>query len=95
MMRLAFDGSQRTGTYRVDCECGTNWSGQAEPAGVRTWSPALPVAESIVHMRLTHDGDSPELRFTHRFSDWLEQYWEKVNASRATGLEYSRRSVVQ
>jgi len=94
MKTVAFDGNSTNGSYRVDCECGTNWSGQAEPAGVRSWSPALPVAECVVHMRLAHQSELPIIRFTTRFNDWHQQYWEHVKRSRSTGLEYSSRNLL-
>jgi hypothetical protein len=76
MIRLTIDGTYSTGSYRVDCECQASWSGQGETIGSGIWSPALPVAECVVHHRLEHEQLLLELRFTDRFAKWLERYWE-------------------
>lgn len=93
-MRVAIDGVSVSGLYRVDCECGTNWHGRAERASLTSWSPALPVAEVHVHQRLAHPLVAVDIRFSKRFADWLQEYWEHVNKSRSTGVEHSRQATV-
>lgn len=74
-MKIAIDGSP-TGGYRADCECGTSWSGTTFRDRSTYFSPALPVAEAVVHMRMCHDNVGLQLCFTWRFENWLEKYWE-------------------
>lgn len=78
--KVAIDGNKLTGHYRVDCECGDNWSGMGNRYGIGLWSPALPIAEAVAHHHLVHDGDGVDLQWTERFSAWLLQYWEHVSA---------------
>lgn len=85
-MKMAIDGNASLGRYRVECECGTNWSGET-PAELGTgFSPALPVAECIVHMRLEHPDFRPDIRFSKRFEEWLARYWDRESHRQATGL---------
>ncbi len=77
--RLTIDGAAHSGGYRVDCECGDNWSGIGERIGEHNHSPALPIAECVVHVRLCHSVAELDLRFTSRFESWLEHYWNSVN----------------
>ena len=86
-MKIALDGSAR-GAYRGDCECGTTWNGQAEVDGSRIPSPALPVAETVVHMKMCHDNTNLELVFTWRFEQWLKVYWDR--SSNPAGLSNAR-----
>jgi hypothetical protein len=79
MMKIAIDGSYRTGNYRCECECGTNWHGQGEPIGTVNFSPALPIAETVVHMKLTHHGTLLDIRWSDRFAEWLLRYWERAS----------------
>ena len=79
MMKLAIDGSLAMGTYRVDCECGDTWHGQAENIGRLEWSPALPIAECVVHMKLVHPELGLDIRFSERFRQWLVRYWDQTN----------------
>lgn len=74
-MKIAIDGSPQGG-YRADCECGTSWSGTTLRDESRFASPALPVAEAVVHMRMCHDNVGLQLVFTWRFENWLEKYWD-------------------
>jgi hypothetical protein len=78
-MKIAIDGSEHTGRYRVDCECGVNWSGRGHEDRVLTWSPILPIAETIVHFKLTHEFTLMDLRFSDRFRAWLHTAWETLN----------------
>lgn len=80
MMRLAIDGSRHNGLYRVDCECGANWSGEAPTDRHGGFGPALPIAECVAHIDLEHKGEPMDIRFSHRFDRWLLQYWERVSA---------------
>lgn len=89
MMAMAIDGAQGTGRYRVDCECGQNWSGQCERFGAASYTPALPIAECVVHLRMCHEGGTPNLRFSLRFEQWLTHYWELMSLRAATGIEVS------
>lgn len=79
MMKLAIDGSSHTGNYRVDCECSNSWQGQGEAAGAAAWSPALPIAECVVHMHLAHNSQQCDIRFSDRFRAWLVAYWNQAN----------------
>ena len=80
MMKLAIDGSKYNGMYRVDCECGDNWSGTGTTEIGGGFSPALPIAECVAHMKLVHpDAQSPDIRFSTRFEGWLEYYWQRVS----------------
>jgi hypothetical protein len=78
-VKIAIDGSKATGRYRVDCECGSSWTGQGEMLGIVSYSPALPIAECVVHRRLEHPDLSQDIRFSARFSDWLHSYWDAAN----------------
>lgn len=85
-MKLAIDGNQTSGRYRVDCECGDNWSGQGELCFGSARCPALAIAEVVVHMKLVHDGEFFDLRFSERFRGWLSHYWELTNLHQASEL---------
>lgn len=74
--KIAIDGNKLNGHYRVDCECGDNWSGIGKRYGLAMWSPAGPIAEAVAHQHMTHDGDGIDVQWTVRFSQWLLQYWE-------------------
>jgi hypothetical protein len=78
-VKIAIDGSKATGRYRVDCECGTSWTGEGEMLGIMQFSPALPVAETVVHMRLEHPEQELDARFSARFNSWLAAYWDAAN----------------
>ncbi len=77
MFKLNIDGAKHTGCYRVDCECGNHWSGQGVAINSYSWSPALPIAEAVAHMKLEHAQGLIELRFSARFEVWLLDYWER------------------
>jgi hypothetical protein len=78
-IQLRVDGAKHTGTYRVECECGDTWGGQGEPIGAVNWSPALPIAECCVHVKMLHPNAGLDLQFSERFRDWLLSYWERAN----------------
>lgn len=86
MMKMGIDGSNIAGYYRVDCECGTSWQGQTERFVKANWSPALPVAECVVHMKLEHSGHQLHIAFSEQFREWLVHYWEIANLEIATGI---------
>lgn len=83
-MKIAVDGDHVLGTYRVDCECGTHWSGRVVGDLISKASPALPIAEVVVHMRLAHEGQLLDLRFSERFRRWLQHYWELASLEELT-----------
>lgn len=78
-MKVAIDGDRVVGLYRVDCECGDSWQGDAERLTESHFSPALPVAEAVAHIRLCHEGDQLDVRFSTKFSDWLVGHWDHVS----------------
>jgi hypothetical protein len=90
MIKLMIDGSQHTGAYRVDCECGDNWSGKGEYTNPYLRNPALPIAECVVHMKLTHLEGVADVKWTGRFGEWLTHYWELANLRHATRLTDER-----
>jgi len=79
MLKVSIDGGRHSGGYRVTCACGDMWTGQGAPDGVSMWSPALPVAEAVVHLKTAHQGVTLELVFTPRFDEWLVAYWQRQN----------------
>jgi len=81
-MKLSIDGSDHNGLYRVSCECGDSWSGEALRDVYCGFNPALPVAECVVHMRLVHPTLWLDIRFSSRFSGWLEKYWRSTSSVR-------------
>lgn len=83
-MKIAIDGC-KTGSYRGDCECGMSWTGHTERDRSTVWSPALPIAEAVVHMRMCHDDTFLQLVFTWRFENWLETYWRTSDRVRGLG----------
>lgn len=74
-MKIALDGSTN-GTYRGDCECGFSWSGLAGPERDALRNPTMAVAETVVHVRMCHQGDGLQLVFSQRFEHWLFKYWQ-------------------
>lgn len=90
MFKLVIDGSKDTGQYRVDCECGDNWSGVGQESSGSAFGPALPIAECVVHMKLTHPEHRPDLYFTLRFEAWLQHYWEVLSLREATHYRVGR-----
>jgi hypothetical protein len=78
MLKVAIDGSAHTGNYRVECACQDYWGGQGETTGETSWSPALAIAEAIVHMRMRHGGARADIEFSDRFRAWLTVYWEQA-----------------
>jgi len=82
-LTMTIDGAKHSGHYRVVCECGGVWTGEGEPIGAVNWSPALPVAEAVVHMKMGHEGGYVDLRMTERFREWLISYWERASLRQA------------
>jgi hypothetical protein len=92
---LNVDGSSHTGNYQVSCRaCGDIWQGQGEPIGAVNWNPALPIAESVVHVKLIHVGQELDIRFSDRFRLWLISYWERAALRLASGSENRLRTLV-
>lgn len=85
-MKMAIDGNANTGAYRGDCECGFAWNGQALSDVMGGWSPAYPVAESIVHMKLAHPDQLLDLRFSERMKRWMIDYWTRADLHVASEL---------
>ena len=79
MIRMTIDGGSHSGNYQVDCECGTKWHGQGEVIHLADYSPALPIAECVVHLRMSHPDNGMDIRFTDRFSAWLATYWDRAS----------------
>lgn len=82
MLAVGIDGSAHTGTYRIECQCGTAWGGRAELFGRVNYSPALPIAEVVVHAKMAHGGVKVDMRFSSKFEDWLVRYWEREGLRR-------------
>jgi len=78
MVRLNIDGARHSGNYRCDCECGASWHGQGESVTGHSWSPALPIAECMVHLREQHPKAQFDLGFSERFRLWLVSYWDEA-----------------
>lgn len=81
-MKVVIDGARHSGNYRCVCECGQAWHGQGEPASTAAFSPAMPIAEAVAHVRLCHAGVGIALDLSGQFEDWLEAHWKR---RRATG----------
>ncbi len=77
MKKIAIDGTKMSGRYRVDCECGMSCQGRAGRA-TKVRSPALPVAEAVAHMELSHPDEQMDLVFSRMFVDWMMQYWGQM-----------------
>jgi hypothetical protein len=75
-VRLTIDGSYLIGRFTVNCECGDSWHGCAEPIGESRYSPALPIGDAVVHVKLMHKGAQIEVCFTLLFERWLHDYWK-------------------
>lgn len=82
-VRIRIDGNQSLGTYRVECQCGQHWTGDADRPADQIPNPAAPVAEVVVHMRLAHSGELLDLQFSQRFRLWLEAYWRSLSDLRS------------
>jgi hypothetical protein len=92
---LNIDGASHTGNYQVVCRaCGDFWQGQGEPIGAVNWNPALPIAESVVHVKLVHVGQEVDIRFSDRFRLWLISYWERAGLRRASTGDDAKRALV-
>lgn len=83
-MKIAIDGGN-TGQYQANCECGMSWHGQSYRDRSSVWSPALPIAEAVVHMRMCHDEHTLQLVFTWRMENWLEAYWRQADIHSGLG----------
>ena len=80
MYQQLIDGSGHLGTYRVTCDCSAFWNGAVHKATDGSYSPALPIAEVCVHMRMAHSDQVADIRFSERFSEWLIKFWELESA---------------
>lgn len=83
-MKIAIDG-KTSGLYRGDCECGFSWHGTGERHFDGFHSPALPIAEGVVHFRMCHPNDRFDMRFSQRFEEWLVAYWQRGDALNGLG----------
>jgi len=93
-VRLDIDGSAHTGNYQVRCvSCSDQWTGQGEQIGAANFSPALPIAECVVHVKLGHQGQEVDIRFTERYRQWLISYWERASLRIAGSGADRRRSL--
>jgi hypothetical protein len=83
-VRIAIDGAEHTGNYRVDCHtCGDHWIGQGDPLPKLRYSPTLPVAEAITHALLHHPKTPLQVEFTARYREWLLSYWQRMKSQPA------------
>jgi hypothetical protein len=89
-MKVAIDGRSFFGGYEVQCECGDRWKGTGEELRHGFFSPALPIAEAVVHMRLCHPGVQLDVHMTADFESWLASYWEWANMREASQLTVPR-----
>lgn len=83
-IKMVVHGSYQRGRYIVECECGQKWEGRGITDALMNFSPALPIAETVVHMKLEHPVELQELRFTESFRAWLHHYWEIAALREAT-----------
>lgn len=90
MITLVVDGSGDTGAYRVECYCGDVWTGRGELSPDTSWSPAMPIAECVVHVNLEHPEEQINIRWTPDFEKWLQHYWEFGSLREATKLSTKR-----
>jgi hypothetical protein len=93
--RVVIDGNARTGLYRCTCACGDVWTGTAGLNAARTHIPALPIAEAVAHVRMTHPAEMLDASFTKRFEDWLQADWEAATNTMAAALERYRREAAR
>lgn len=89
-MKMAIDGSGGDGTYRVDCECGEFWRGHGQADLGHGFSPALPIAECVAHIKLAHPEERPDIRFSDKFQAWLLRYWSRASLMQASALTVGR-----
>ena len=93
MPTIRMDGTFHTGVYRIECgDCGDAWNGQGEPIGAVNWSPALAIAEAVVHAKLGHRQEQIEVYFSERFRLWLIHYWERASLRASEAAAEARRS---
>lgn len=86
---MEIDGMAATGVYRARCSCTTYWSGSTDKDDCGVYCPALPVAECAAHFLMDHSGSGLEVRWTHSFSTWLQDYWQRQSLLQATAFEGS------
>src|SRR5258708_3188943 len=86
-MKIAVDGRSLFGSYECQCECGLTWKGEGEELRPGLYSPALPIAEAVVHMKMCHPELQLDLRMTADFQHWLTHYWEISSLRVATAIE--------
>ena len=79
MATLTINGNHESGAYAVSCSCGQTWRGIGRAMVFGGFNPAMPIAEAVVHVRLSHPTDRLQLDFTALFGHWLELYWDQVN----------------
>jgi hypothetical protein len=93
-IKIVIHGGHQSGKYIVECECGMNWEGRGIVDALLTFSPALPIAESVVHMKLAHPVELLDVRFTEAFKGWLQKYWEVASLRGATEVFQPSRARV-
>jgi hypothetical protein len=57
-------------------------------------SPALAIAECVVHQRLHHGENPPQITFTAMFEQWLLAYWDYTNRQGAIDIARSAAAEV-
>jgi hypothetical protein len=83
MLSVTVAGNDRTGSYTGGCECGSSWSGSIRIVDDRCPSPAMPVAEAMVHAKLEHRNEHVDMHFTVGFVQWLMQFWAHETQAQA------------
>lgn len=89
-MKLYVDGGRARG-YRLDCECGFSWSSGPQAADSLNRTAALPIGCAVVHMRLSHPDQFPNLQFSRDYSAELAKVWNTAYALTGVGTETMTR----
>ncbi len=89
---VLIDGALHTGNYQATCDCSFVWHGQGQRDNGVHFSPALPIAEAVAHVKLAHVGGKLEVEFTDRFTDWLVNYWQRESARQAVNRTLARNA---
>lgn len=86
-IEMQIHGNADDGGYSVRCSCNDFWSGSTDKDGCGVYCPALPIAECAAHFLMDHSGSELQVRWSHAFSTWLKDYWERQSLAQATALE--------
>ncbi len=81
MHSLLIDGSRAHDSYRCSCDCGAAWSGGQGERGSEFDSPALPIAEAVIHFKRVHPTERANIEFSARFRLALIAYWDLAHAA--------------